>query len=162
MGIGPCAKGRVKPTAQPLHRPQHCPASFAWQQRSWLACPLQEGGLRHRSREALWGRASPEASSPAAQRPILKESDRTRAPADLFQSALSALDLFHPAAAIISESIDDPDDIAVEQGQTAASVGRAIYEVSPCLNLSIPNVHQMLSYSKQPAQSSVNTNTAQT
>ena len=52
-----------------------------------------------------------------------------RSPADLFQSALSALDLYHPATSIKSEVIDDPDDIAVQQGQTAATVGRAIYEV---------------------------------
>ena len=135
MGIGPVARGRVTPTRHHLQHPQQCGASSAWQQRSWLSCPLQDCGLRHRSREALWGKASQDASSAPAQQAALdnrqnvKNTERTQAPADLFQSALSALDLYHPAAAIRSESIEDPDDIAVEQGQTAASVGRAIYEV---------------------------------
>ena len=73
---------------------------------------------------------------PSSQRAALdsrqnvQDTDTIPAPADLFQSALSALDLYHPAASVKSEVIDDPDDIAVQQGQTAATVGRAIYEVN--------------------------------
>ena len=144
MGVGPVAGGRVIPRRQPQLCSQHYSVPGVWQQRSWLTCPLQDCTLRHRSGDGLWGRASPEASPPTAQRAALEnrqnvqDSERTRAPAELFQSALSALDLYHPAAAIKSEVIDDPEDIAVEQGQTAASVGRAIYEVGfhcACLKL---------------------------
>ena len=135
MGIGPIPGGRITPTRHHLQHPQPCCASSVWQQPSWLNCPLQECILRRRSREVVWGRAWEDASSSSAQRAALdnrqsvQDTDTMRAPADLFQSALSALDLYHPASSIKSEVIDDPDDIAVQQGQTAATVGRAIYEV---------------------------------
>ena len=134
MGIGPCAAGRGTLTSRPVNGPRHC--CLAPQKRAWLTCPLRGCALRHTPQECIWGRAPAETTSPPAQRAALQswqnvnESDKTRAPADLFQSALNALDLYHPAATGKSEIIDDPEDITVEQGQTAASVGRSIYEVS--------------------------------
>ncbi len=136
MGIGLVPGGRITLARHHLQHPQPCCTSSAWQQPSWLSCPPQECTLRRRSREVSWGRAWEDASSPSSQRAALdsrqnvQDTETMRAPADLFQSALSALDLYHPAASIKSEVIDDPDDIAVQQGQTAATVGRAIYEVN--------------------------------
>ncbi len=133
MGIGPCGAGRGTPTSRPVNSPRN--RCLTPQKRTWLTCPLHGCALRHTPKESHWGRAPADINSQAAQRAALQswqnvnESDKT--PADLFQSALSALDLYHPAATSKSEIIDDPDDITVEQGQTAASVGRSIYEVSP-------------------------------
>ncbi|CAL8467778.1 g7316 [Coccomyxa elongata] len=44
-------------------------------------------------------------------------------------NALSALDLFSSSGSTVTDSHDPPEEIAVDHGQTAASVGRAIYEV---------------------------------
>ncbi|CAK0763203.1 hypothetical protein CVIRNUC_003034 [Coccomyxa viridis] len=131
MGIGPCGAGRGTPTSRPVNSPRN--RCLTPQKRTWLTCPLHGCALRHTPKESHWGRAPADINSQAAQRAALQswqnvnESDKT--PADLFQSALSALDLYHPAATSKSEIIDDPDDITVEQGQTAASVGRSIYEI---------------------------------
>ena len=142
MGIGPCAAGRGTLPTRPVKSPRHC--CLAPQKRPWLTCPLHGCALRFTPQESLWGRAPAENISQPAQRAALQswqnvnESDKTKAPADLFQSALSALDLYHPAATSRSDIIDDPEDITVEQGQTAASVGRSIYEVSPITGRSSP------------------------
>jgi hypothetical protein len=48
---------------------------------------------------------------------------------ELFQSAVSSLDLFSPSSSASVDEFDPQEDITVDHGQTAASVGRAIYEV---------------------------------
>lgn len=56
--------------------------------------------------------------------------NRLRAPpSELFHNALSSLDLFAPSTSPAAEDFDPQEDITVDHGQTAASVGRAIYEV---------------------------------
>ena len=101
----------------------------------WLQAPVQDACLRHRSHLKGWASSgTPERwyASPGAilpqQRSAGGASDIT-APAELFQSALSALDLLDTTPHTHEQESGPQEDIAVEYGPTAASVGRAIYEV---------------------------------
>lgn len=51
------------------------------------------------------------------------------APPDIFQSALSALDLVSPTESYDPDYDEHHEDISLEQGQAAAQVGKAVYEV---------------------------------
>ena len=51
------------------------------------------------------------------------------APPDIFQSALNALDLVSPTESYDPGFDEHHEDISIEQGQAAAQVGKAVYEV---------------------------------
>lgn len=51
------------------------------------------------------------------------------APPDIFQSALNALDLVSPTESYDPDYSEHHEDISIEQGQAAAQVGKAVYEV---------------------------------
>lgn len=51
------------------------------------------------------------------------------APPDIFQSALNALDLVSPTESYDPDVDEHHEDISIEQGQAAAQVGKAVYEV---------------------------------
>lgn len=51
------------------------------------------------------------------------------APPDIFQSALNALDLVSPTESYDPDFDEHHEDISIEQGQAAAQVGKAVYEV---------------------------------
>lgn len=51
------------------------------------------------------------------------------APPDIFQSALNALDLVSPTESYDPDYNEHHEDISIEQGQAAAQVGKAVYEV---------------------------------
>lgn len=51
------------------------------------------------------------------------------APPDIFQSALNALDLVSPTESYDPDCNEHHEDISIEQGQAAAQVGKAVYEV---------------------------------
>lgn len=51
------------------------------------------------------------------------------APPDIFQSALTALDLVSPTESYDPDYNEQHEDISLEQGQAAAQVGKAVYEV---------------------------------
>ena len=53
------------------------------------------------------------------------------APPDIFQSALNALDLVSPTESYDPDYGEHHEDISLEQGQAAAQVGKAVYEVGP-------------------------------
>ncbi len=106
---------------------------------AWLCTPLHGYLLRHRAQGISWtpsgaqNRSTQEAT-PAYQSQSVASSATTNLPAtgpppELFQNALSALDLFSSSGSTVTDSHDPPEEIAVDHGQTAASVGRAIYEV---------------------------------
>ena len=96
---------------------------------------MQDTCLRKRTHLRGWASfVTPERwyASPGAMLPQQRSaggvSDIT-APAELFQSALSALDLLDTTPQTHEQDSGPQEDIAVEYGPTAASVGRAIYEV---------------------------------
>lgn len=106
---------------------------------AWLSTPLHGSSLRQRAQGIAWTpsgaqhRTTQEAT-PAYQSQSVAPSATANLPAtgpppELFQNALSALDLFSSSGSTITDSHDPPEEIAVDHGQTAASVGRAIYEV---------------------------------
>lgn len=71
--------------------------------------------------------ASSTSGTGTLQLPGAADADGTQI-ADIFQSALNALDLVSPSENY--RDFGDPhEDISVEQGQAAAQVGKAVYEV---------------------------------
>ena len=110
----------------------------------WLQAPLQDTCLRKPAHLRGWPDAyvTPERwyASPGAILPQRRSagavSDIT-APAELFQTALSALDLLDTTPQMHEQDSGPQEDIAVEYGPTAASVGRAIYEVG-CMLICMP------------------------
>ena len=83
-----------------------------------------------RSRSKKSARTSPALPSGAdfqVQSPdVLQDSG---APPDIFQSALNALDLVSPTESYDPDFDEHHEDISLEQGQAAAQVGKAVYEV---------------------------------
>lgn len=105
----------------------------------WLSASLYGGSLRHRAHGITWT-PSGDQDRTRQEAPLAYQSQdeapsttsavtATAPPAELFQNALSALDLFSPSSSRIADTYDPPEEISVDHGQTAASVGRAIYEV---------------------------------
>lgn len=106
---------------------------------AWLSAPLHGCSLRHRAHGALWSPLGAQDRATQGVSLAYQSQDEgpsatstataTGPPPELFQNALSALDLFNPSSSAVTDNIDAPEEIAVDHGQTAASVGRAIYEV---------------------------------
>ena len=106
---------------------------------AWLSTRLHGSSLRRRAQGTAWTPSgaqnrTPQEATPAYQSQTVAPSATTNLPAtgpppELFQNALSALDLFSSSGSTVTDSHDPPEEIAVDHGQTAASVGRAIYEV---------------------------------
>ncbi len=107
---------------------------------AWLSAPVHGSSLRHRAHGTAWSPLGAQnrtaeganlayQSQEEAPSTTTNGATATGPPPELFQNALSALDLFSPSASTVTDNIDTPEEIAVDHGQTAASVGRAIYEV---------------------------------
>ena len=60
------------------------------------------------------------------------------APPDIFQSALTALDLVSPTESYDPDYDEHHEDISLEQGQAAAQVGKAVYEVTSSIMQACP------------------------
>lgn len=60
------------------------------------------------------------------------------APPDIFQSALTALDLVSPTESYDPDYNEHHEDISLEQGQAAAQVGKAVYEVTSSIMQACP------------------------
>ena len=107
----------------------------------WIQAPLHDVLHRQKTQFRAWTPsvvperlyAAPGAALP--QQLAAGGSSSATAPPDLFQSALISLDLFEPTSQADVDDAGPPEDIAVEYGPTAASVGRAIYEVHARLHL---------------------------
>lgn len=84
--------------------------------------------FRSRSkRSARTSPALPSGTDYQVQPPdVLQDS---AAPPDIFQSALNALDLVSPTESYDPDFDEHHEDISIEQGQAAAQVGKAVYEV---------------------------------
>ena len=122
----------------------HCQGSSCWRKyNGFLPVKLPDSALvqgfrlpraqrleSFKSRSKRSARTSPAVPSGTdfqVQPPdVLQESG---APPDIFQSALNALELASPTESYDPDFDEHHEDISIEQGQAAAQVGKAVYEV---------------------------------